>query len=161
TAYDELLWLADDVLIRKQEHVSGRQLVREAAARAAIAYLAKAEIAYPPTQAFYVLRLQCHQALGDKAASAADRQLADKTRPTLALDHYLRGQAAYDAGQLAEGVQAFEAALLLEPTHYWSLMRLGYCLCDLGQEREDFAGAARVFMGCILKRPDHAYAYFC
>ena len=29
----------------------------------------------------------------------------------IALDHYLRGQAAYDAKQFAEGVQAFEAAL--------------------------------------------------
>src|SRR5205807_535649 len=75
--------------------------------------------------------------------------------------HVLRGQAAFDAKQLAEGVQAFEAALHLEPTHYWSLMWLGYCLCDLGQRREDFAGAARVFTGCILKRPDHAHAYYC
>jgi tetratricopeptide (TPR) repeat protein len=79
----------------------------------------------------------------------------------VALDHYLTGQAAYDARHLAEGVAAFEAALHLEPTHYWSLMNLGYCLCDLGRGPEDFAGAARVFTGCILKRPDHAHAYYC
>jgi tetratricopeptide (TPR) repeat protein len=87
--------------------------------------------------------------------------MADQTPATTALDHFLRGQAAYDAKQLAEGVQAFEAALRLEPTHYWSMMALGNCLGDLGQGPEDFVGAARVFTGCILKRPDHAYAYFC
>src|SRR5207237_3601092 len=84
-----------------------------------------------------------------------------KTPPTMALDHALRGQAAYDAKQLTEGVQAFEEALRLEPTHYWSMVRMGDCLGDLGQGPEDFAGAARVFTGCILKRPDHAHAYYC
>src|SRR5262249_14271052 len=71
----------------------------------------------------------------------------------------LQGQRAHDAKQLAEGVQAFEAALGLEPTDYWSMMRLGYCLCDRGQGPEDFLGAVRVFTGCILKRHDHAHAY--
>src|SRR5213082_878924 len=31
----------------------------------------------------------------------------------------------------------------------------------LGRGPEDFAGAARVFTGCILNRPDHAHAYYC
>src|SRR5207249_12092594 len=86
---------------------------------------------------------------------------SDVCSSDLALDYFLRGQDAYDAKKLAEGVQAFEAALRLEPTHYWSMMRLGYCLCDLGRGPEDFAGAARVFTGCILNRPDHAHAYYC
>jgi len=60
----------------------------------------------------------------------------------LAVDHHVRGMVAYQAKQLAEAIEAFEAALRLEPTHYWSLMRLGYCLCDLGRGPEDFAGAA-------------------
>src|SRR5262249_12368467 len=94
-------------------------------------------------------------------AAQADAQRAAQTPPTMALDHFLRGRAARDARQLAEGVQAYEAALRLEPTHYWSLMYLGYCLCDFSERPEDFAGAARVFTGCILKRPDHAHAYTC
>ena len=159
-AYEELLWLADDVLSRQQEHRSGRKLSPAAAARAALVYLGKAESAHRPTQAFHVLRGRCRQTLGGEAAARADRQLAAKTPPALAADHYLRGRAAYDAKQLAEGVQAFEAALRVEPTHYWSLMWLGSCLCDLGQGPEDYAGAARVFTGCILKRPEHAHAYF-
>jgi tetratricopeptide (TPR) repeat protein len=161
SAYEELLWLAEDVVQRRQEHRSGDQLSPEAAARQALVYLAKAESTRQPTRAFYALRARCHQALGEEAASQADRQRADKTLPTLALDYDLLGLTAYDARQLAEGVQAFEAALRLEPTHYWSLMWLGACLCDLGKGPADLAGAARVFTGCILKRPDNAHAYHC
>src|SRR5262249_28179118 len=116
--YEELLWLADDVGRRQQDHRSGRTLSPEAAARAALVYLGKAESAHRPTQAFYALRALCRKALGEEAAAQADRQLADKTPATMALDHFLRGLLAYDANQLAEGVQAFEAALHLDPCHY-------------------------------------------
>jgi tetratricopeptide (TPR) repeat protein len=161
TAYEELLWLADDVLRRQEEHRSEQKLPAEEAAHQALVYLGKAERAHRPTQALYALRARCRKAQGEDAAALADRQLADKTRPTIALDHYLRGQAAYDAKQLAEAVQAFEAALRLEPTHYWSMMHLGYCSCDLGQRQEDFTTAVVAFTGCILKRPDHAHAHYC
>jgi tetratricopeptide (TPR) repeat protein len=159
TAYEQLLWLADDVVRRGQEHRSGQTLSAKAAARAALAYLGKAESAHRPTLAFYVHRARCRKALGEKAAAQADRELAAKTPATMALDHYLLGREAYEAKQLADAVQAFEAALRLEPTHYWSMMNLGFCLGDLGQAPEDFVGAARVFSGCILKRPDHGHAY--
>jgi serine/threonine protein kinase/tetratricopeptide (TPR) repeat protein len=159
-AYEELLWLADDVLRREQEHRSGGKLSPEAAARQALLYLGKAEGAHRPTQPLYALRARCHEALGEEAAAQADVQRADQTPAMMALDHFLRGQAAYDAKQLEEGVRAFEAALRLEPTHYWSMLKLGHCLCDLGRRPEDITGAVRVFTGCILKRPDHAHAYF-
>ena len=159
SVYQELLWLAEDVFHRRQEHRSAGQLLPQPAARQALIYLGKAVSAHRATQALYALRARCRKALGEEAASKADRQLAEKNGPTIALDHYLRGQAAYDAKKLAAAIQAFEAALHLDPTHYWSLMWLGYCLVNLGRGPEDFAGAARVFTGCILKRRDHAHAY--
>jgi serine/threonine protein kinase/tetratricopeptide (TPR) repeat protein len=161
TAYEELLWLADDLLDRREDHRSSQKLSPEAAARQTLAYLAKAESAYSRTTAFYRIRARCRETLGEKAEAANDEQLARRTRPTLALDHYLLGLAAYGAGNKAEGIRQFEAALHLEPTHYWSLMRLGYCFCDLGREEQDFAAAAGVFTGCIMRRPTHAHAYFC
>jgi serine/threonine protein kinase/tetratricopeptide (TPR) repeat protein len=161
TVYEELLWLAADLGFRGQEHRLGLKLSPEAAARAALVYLGKAERAYRPTHTFYLSRANCRKILGEEAAAQTDRQLADRTPPTLAVDHHVRGTVAYKAGQLAEAIQAFEAALDLEPTHYWSLMRLGNCLADLGQKPEDFAAAVRVFTGCILNRPDHAHAYHC
>src|SRR5262249_10485140 len=38
-AYEELLWLADDIVSRQQEHRSGRPLSPEGAARQALVYL--------------------------------------------------------------------------------------------------------------------------
>src|SRR5205823_2690773 len=160
-AYEVLLWLADDVVVRQREHLSEQVISREAAAQQGITYLEKAAGAQTPTQAFYVLRERCHKALGQHEAAQADAQLAADNPPAIAIDHFLRGQAALNAKKLTEGVEAFEAALRIEPTHYWSLMKMGYCFGDLGRKPEDFASAARIFTGCILKRPDHANAYDC
>ncbi len=74
------------------------------------------------------------------------------------MDHYLLAQEAYEALNKPEAIKHFEAALRLEPTHYWSLMRLGWCLSY--REPPDCAEAVRVYTGCIMKRPDHALAYF-
>jgi serine/threonine protein kinase/tetratricopeptide (TPR) repeat protein len=161
TAYEELLWLADDLVSRQRDHDTGLEVAVDAAARRALAYLDRAETAHQPTRAFFALRARCHKALHDESASSKDRESAAKAPPTLALDLYFQGQAAYDAKNLPDAVQAFEAALRLEPTHYWSLMRLGACWCDLGQTPEDFTTAVVAFTGCIQQRPDHAHPYYC
>jgi tetratricopeptide (TPR) repeat protein/serine/threonine protein kinase len=160
-AYEELLWLADDIVHRQQGHRSAEKLSPSTAARAALVYLARAERAHRPTTALYMLRARCRKTLGKVAAAQADLQLAATTPPTMAVDHYLRGQDAVAAKQLEVSIEAFEAALRLEPTHYWSMMKLGHCLCDLGRGPEEFTGAVRVFSGCILKQPVHAHAYYC
>src|SRR5262249_23666968 len=77
TVYEELLWLANDVLRRKEDHRSGRKLDPAAAARAALAYLADAERARRPTRALHELRAGCLAALGEKAAAGDARRLAD------------------------------------------------------------------------------------
>jgi tetratricopeptide (TPR) repeat protein len=159
--YEELLWLAADVLTRRHDHRSERQLTRESAARQALTYLAKAETARPATQALFALRGTCRERLGEDTAARADFRLVRKTAPTLPVDHWCRGLAAFDAKQLQKAIDAFEAALALEPTDYSSLLWLGHCLGDLGQVREHFTAAVGIYSGCILKRPAHAHAYFC
>jgi tetratricopeptide (TPR) repeat protein len=159
TAYEELLWLAEDLLARRQDHVSGEQLSAPAAARQALAYLDQAAAAHQPTTAFVSLRGRCRGALGDREAADADARLARATPPTLALDHFLLGQAALDSKKKDVAVREFEAALRLEPTHYWSLMKLGQSFIDLGEGPADFVAAVAAYTGCIMKRPDYAHAY--
>jgi tetratricopeptide (TPR) repeat protein len=146
---------------RQIEHRSGGRLSMKEAAQQALVYLGKAETAHPPTRTFYVLRAACRKVLGEGAAAEADRQRAARTPAAIAFDHYVWGEKAFNAKQLTRAVESFEAALRLDPTDYWSLQRLGLCLCDLGRGPEDFAGAVRVFTGCILRRPEHAHVYFC
>jgi Flp pilus assembly protein TadD len=143
TVYEQLLWLALDVLSRNENHRSRQELSPQVAAREALVYLGKAETAHVPTQGFYMLRARCRRALGEEAAQA-DQQLADQTAQSMAVDHLLRGRAAYDAKQFPVAVQAMEAALRLEPSNFWSLMWLGFCLCDLGQGPKDFAEAVGI-----------------
>jgi tetratricopeptide (TPR) repeat protein/serine/threonine protein kinase len=160
--YETLLWLADDTGVRREDHGPGRnKLSPQSAARKALAYLARAEQARPPTPAFYRLRARFRLALSDNKAARADERRARQTPATMAVDHYLMGRVAYLAGNKAEGVKQFEAALRLEPGHYWSLLWLGDCLCDLGEGPEDFAAAVGIYTGCIGHRPRHANAYLC
>jgi tetratricopeptide (TPR) repeat protein len=175
SAYEELLWLATDVLDRKQDHRSGNTLPAEAAATQALGYLHKAEVVRRPTRAFYAVRGASRNLLGEREAARADGQRASNTPPTTAVDHMLHGRAAFAASQRAaankkmdtavreknRAVAEFEAALRLEPTHYWSLMRLGYCLASLGKAPDDWRAASTVFTACISKRPNHAHAYQC
>ncbi len=158
-AYETLLWLANDLLLRHEDHRLGEHLSGELAAQRAFTYLRGAASAGPLTQGFYKLRADCHEAMGQVELTAADRELARTTPPTIAYDYFLLGQSAFYARNLAEGIKAFDAGLRLEPAHFWSMMWLGTCLCDLGRKPEDFREAARVFGGCIAMRPEHGPAH--
>jgi serine/threonine protein kinase/tetratricopeptide (TPR) repeat protein len=157
--YEELLWLADDAARREMDHRSGRKISSQEAANQGLAYLLQAKAGARPTSAFYQLRARFLHALGKSAEAHQDEELARQTPPTIALDHYLLAGAAYDVRNKAEAVKQFEAALRVEPSHYWSLYGLGICLINLGQQERDFAVAASAYTGCILNRPDHARAY--
>jgi tetratricopeptide (TPR) repeat protein len=159
--YEALVWLANDTVLRQQDHRSGRDLSQQEAAQQALVYLHKAEVIFPPTSIFYHIRGLARIKLGQREAGQADLKLARESRATLALDHNLLGSAAYWARNKSEAVQHHLAALRVEATHYWTLMRLGYALCDLGENEQDYTAAVAVFTGCILKRPKHVHAYFC
>jgi tetratricopeptide (TPR) repeat protein len=166
--YEVLLWLADDTSIRQQDHGrEGNKLSPPLAARQALTYLAKAEQAWTPTKAFYRLRARGRDEFRRRAemfytgSALEDARRAWQMPATMAVDHYLLGQLAYLSRQRAEGIKQFEAALRLEPNHYWSLLWLGDCLCDLGQGPEDFAAAVGIYTGCVAQRPRHFHAYQC
>jgi tetratricopeptide (TPR) repeat protein len=188
-AYEKLIWLADDMVSRRHDHQSARELAPEEAARQALAYLRKAEGAQAPTRVFFWLRGRCRDLLGEKAAAQTDVKRADETPPTTARDHYLLGLSAFQlawrkvddrrrasaAGNMAlakeelaaagkhkaAAVEEFEAALLLEPTDYSSMVMLGQCRAFLLPVRSDLNTAAALFTGCIMHRPNHAFPYAC
>jgi serine/threonine protein kinase/Flp pilus assembly protein TadD len=160
TAYEDLLWLANDLTHRHADHRSGRKLTPKEAAQKALPYLLIAESAFHPTTAFYQIRAACRKALGQEEEARKDLQAARQTPGTVALDHYVLAWAAYDAGNKAEAVKHCEAALRAEPTDYWSLLLLGDCLAPLvDQPEQNLRAAAAAYTGCILKRPEHATAY--
>ena len=46
------------------------------------------------------------------------------------------GLVAFKEKNKAVAIQEFEAALGVDPSHYWSLLWLGFSLCDLGEGHE-------------------------
>src|SRR5262249_30252731 len=156
SAYETLLCLADDVTRRREDHRSGQELAAEERARLVLVYLSKAEAAFRPTSAFYRIRAACRSWLTEMAARRADEELARNTSEVIALDHYLLAQAATNK---EEAGKQYEAALRVEPGHYWSLLGLGKCLLKFGKDEHDYVNAVAAFTGCIMKRPDHAQAY--
>jgi tetratricopeptide (TPR) repeat protein len=161
TVYEELLWLANDLGLRRVHHRSGRKLSAPESAQEALAYLRKAEAVPRLTPAFYRIRAACHKVLGADGAARKDLELGARIPAAIALDHDLLAVAAFEARDKAEAVRQCEAALRLEPTHYWSLRWLGASLCDLGRDEKDYLAAAAAFTGCIMKHPEYAHAYFC
>ena len=163
-AYEELLWLADDLLDRQQDHRSGRKVSHEEAGREGLSYLRRADgvaraAMNGPTSAYHQIHARLSKAVGDAGEAGKHEDLARRTPPAIALDHYLLAHAALDARDKAEAVRQFEAALHREPSHYRSLLNLGECLLQLGQTEQDFTLAVAAFSGCIMKRPDHGGAY--
>jgi serine/threonine protein kinase len=87
TAYEQLLWLADDAARRQVDHRSGSKVSQQEAAEEGLAYLRHAEAASRPTSAFYLIRARCLKALGKPAEARRDEELAQQTPAAIALDH--------------------------------------------------------------------------
>src|SRR5262249_45559927 len=152
-AYEQLVWLAQDVLGRERDHQSGSRMSRETASRQALVYLQKAETARPPTLAFFRIRARCYENLQDKPKALAAETHARETPAAVALDYYLLGREARRAHNKRDAAQLLKAALRQDPAHYWSMMSLGACLHDL-EQKESWAEAAGIFTACIMRRPN-------
>ncbi len=156
--YEDLVWLADSVVDGLRDPVSGAKLSPESAGQLALHYLERAETARPPTPAFFSMRARCRALLQQKEAAQSDERRARQAPATLAVDHNLLGLRAFKDKNKQEAIRQFESALRVEPAHYWSMVWLGTCLLDLGDEN-DWREAARVYTGCIMQRPSDGMAF--
>jgi serine/threonine protein kinase/tetratricopeptide (TPR) repeat protein len=90
----------------------------------------------------------------DRAGAARARQEAAKRTPT-ALDHYLDGNARYQADDLPGAIEAFQSALARDPDHFWASYFLS--VCYLWVDRPDLAKSG---LGvCLSQRKDFVWVY--
>jgi eukaryotic-like serine/threonine-protein kinase len=97
--------------------------------------------------------------LGETAAAAAARAIAEQVHPTSARDHYLLAAAFVRKGGAANQKRAIaelNEAVRRNPRHYWSYFQRGMCFKELGE----YTLAAGDFGTCIGLRPEFAWAYF-
>jgi tetratricopeptide (TPR) repeat protein len=72
------------------------------------------------TRTYYqrLARVRVH--LGDQAGAQQARELADQTKPSGALDHFLLGADAARQGEREAAIEHFAAALDQHPDHFWA-----------------------------------------
>ncbi|HKB40000.1 MAG TPA: protein kinase [Gemmataceae bacterium] len=125
-----------------------------------------------PSRGYHRLRARCFQLLGDTKQRDEETRRADDPRlAATALDYFLQAeQARSEAASPATGlwdatipnperlntaIQHYEAALSIEPDHYWSHLHRGRCYMSLGKKAE----AVEAFGGCVALKPKLPWGY--
>jgi serine/threonine protein kinase/tetratricopeptide (TPR) repeat protein len=97
---------------------------------------------FPPAEvprALYEDRSNYRLMLGDKGGADADWQRAQDTPIRTARDLYLRATSLAARKHYQAAMRDLEAAVSLEPKHFWARFELGICQYQLGQFRDAIA----------------------
>ena len=116
--------------------------------------LERARTFHEPTRAFYFVRSECYRLRGNQTAADEDLRQFKAAPARTAWDYYLPGHTAGWRGKRDEEIEAYKAALRLQPDHYNSL----FFLALRSQQDGDYATAAHIFRACLALRPDHVAA---
>jgi eukaryotic-like serine/threonine-protein kinase len=144
--YELLLILAETEALTPAPSPEGQK----ARARAALDLVEAAKgMTDTPTQAYHLRRARYLEMAGDAAGVRAAVHEAEKEPATAALDHYLVGNAHYVQGDLDKALEAFQAALRLEPDHFWAHYFLALCCVRLNRASE----AQDHLTSCLGQRP--------
>ena len=108
-----------------------------------------------PTRAYHLRRAACLERAGDGPAADRERHAADGRELTTALDHYLAGQERYERREPIAAIRHFDAALRLQPDHFWAQCLSAICWLQL--RRPDAARAG--FTACLRREPEFAWLY--
>ena len=113
----------------------------------------------PPSRAIWLDRARYCSLLGEKKRALEAARRAEQTPATTARDHYLLATSMVRRGgpeAQKAAITELNAALALNPRHYWSLVQRGICRLERGELVE----AAADFGQCIGIWPEFAWGYF-
>jgi tetratricopeptide (TPR) repeat protein len=124
--------------------------------RQALATLEQARQLGPRTKAFHLRRARYLELLGDRSA-AKEKEEAAQCPAAGALDHFLVGDDLNRQGKLLAAISEFEAALRMQPDHFWARYFLAVCYLRLPQPA---ARSARdCLSACLAKQQDYPWLY--
>jgi serine/threonine protein kinase/tetratricopeptide (TPR) repeat protein len=109
----------------------------------------------PATRAYHLRLAECLGRRGDAAGAQRERQKAETVPLLSALDYYLMGKEMHKRGSWAAAIPHFNAALLIQPGHFWS-----HCLaaiCSLQLQRPDPARSE--LTACLQAEPGLPWLY--
>jgi serine/threonine protein kinase/Flp pilus assembly protein TadD len=107
------------------------------------------------SRAFHLSRARILDRSGDGPAAANERSRAENLPSDSAGDHYLTGMEHYRAGDTAQAIRSFRAAVTLQPNHSEAHCFLAICALNGGRPAEALA----TLTACIDLRPDFAWPY--
>ncbi len=107
----------------------------------------------PPTRAYHLRRAACLTRAGDAAAAQRERRQADRLPASTAFDHFLIGQERYKSGDSNAAIRHFEAAVQLQPGHFWAQCLSAICWLQLHRPTE----ARATLNACLKVQPEFAW----
>ena len=144
------------------------------AVQAMLRRLERAASLQKPSRGVIRLRARCYQLLGDtKQRDEETRRANDPGLSATALDHFLlaeQARAEADAPATGPGdsttwqpnperlvrtIEHYQAALRIEPDHYWCHFQLGRCYLSLGKGSE----AVEALGTCVALKPHLPWGY--
>lgn len=144
------------------------------AVQAMLGQLARAAALAKPSRGYYRLRARCYQLLGDtKQRDEETRRAAAPALRATALDHFFEAEQARTEATLpatrpgdatswqpnpeglARAVEHYQAALRIDPDHYWCHFQLGRCYLTLGKGTE----AVEALSACVALQPNVPWGY--
>jgi tetratricopeptide (TPR) repeat protein len=150
--YELLMILAEAVADRGTDRAPEAHGLR---LRRALRILDRAVRLGPPTQAYHLRRAGLLARLGDEAGAVRERARAAALRPTRAVDSFLLGDQCFRRGELEQAIHHFDAALRVQPDHFWSQYFLAVGFLRL--HRPDEAKAH--LTACLGRRPGFLWLY--
>jgi serine/threonine protein kinase/Flp pilus assembly protein TadD len=153
--HDRLRQLVGDTLLQvaQGEAYRAEGAADEQLARQALDLNRRAETMYPATEvprAVWLQRARLLAALGRPGEAASAQSAAESAPMTSARDHYLAGSDQVAAGRYREALPHLDAAVRLDPRHFWAGFLQGVCHDALGQD----AAALASYQACIALHPD-------
>jgi tetratricopeptide (TPR) repeat protein len=110
-----------------------------------------------PTRAYQRRLADCLARKGDKGGAEAARLEAERLTPVTAFDHFLTGLERYGRREWAAALGQFDAALHLQPDHFWAHALSAVCCLQSELKRPE---QAKVHLSAGLQRePGLAWLY--
>jgi serine/threonine protein kinase/lipoprotein NlpI len=117
--------------------------------------LDRAAALHPPTRAYHLRRAACLERAGDLAGARREREEAGRLEPSSALDHFLIGQERYKRDDWRGALPHFEAALRVQPDHFWAHALSAVCCLQLNRPAE----ARSELISCFQREREFAWLY--
>jgi tetratricopeptide (TPR) repeat protein len=127
-----LLLILAEIEVRALPHNATWEQEQEALKKS-LNLLKRAEKLKLSTRAIHLCRARYLKRLGDVRQATGEEESAERIPSETVHDHFLVGYERYSQNDLAQAIQEFSQALMIDGGHFWSHYFLGICYLTLSE----------------------------